>query len=135
MLNVPLMRESEAIGAISLLRNEVRGVLSPQQGALQMLQHLQQSLGIGFGETTADGVFTLLPTCCLGACGEAPAPGRGDRERGRRSGRRVAAPVGWSERAHRDHHDQRERLRRGVTQAGKHQHRGDQRHAGGEKPS
>jgi len=35
--------------------------------------HLQQALGIGFGETTPDGLFTLLPTCCLGACGEAPA--------------------------------------------------------------
>jgi NADH-quinone oxidoreductase subunit E len=34
---------------------------------------LQEKLGIGLGETTADGVFTLLPTCCLGACGEAPA--------------------------------------------------------------
>jgi NADH-quinone oxidoreductase subunit E len=30
-------------------------------------------LAIAPGETTADGMFTLLPTCCLGACGEAPA--------------------------------------------------------------
>ena len=35
--------------------------------------HLQKTLGIGFGETTTDGTFTLLPTCCLGACGDAPA--------------------------------------------------------------
>ena len=35
--------------------------------------HLHKVLGIGFGETTVDGVFTLLPTCCLGACGDAPA--------------------------------------------------------------
>ena len=35
--------------------------------------HLQQALDIGFGETSADGLFTLLPTCCLGACGDAPA--------------------------------------------------------------
>lgn len=35
--------------------------------------HLQQKLGIAPGETTADGAFTLLPTCCLGACGDAPA--------------------------------------------------------------
>jgi NADH-quinone oxidoreductase subunit E len=34
---------------------------------------LQKSLGISLGETTADGDFTLLPTCCLGACGDAPA--------------------------------------------------------------
>lgn len=35
--------------------------------------YLQQKLGILPGQTTADGQFTLLPTCCLGACGEAPA--------------------------------------------------------------
>lgn len=35
--------------------------------------YLQGKLGIAPGETTADGLFTLLPTCCLGACGEAPA--------------------------------------------------------------
>jgi NADH-quinone oxidoreductase subunit E len=34
---------------------------------------LTRRLGIGFGETTADGRFTLLPTCCLGACDHAPA--------------------------------------------------------------
>ena len=38
-----------------------------------MTRYLQQQLGIAPGETTADGIFTLLPTCCLGACGEAPA--------------------------------------------------------------
>ncbi|MHB1397713.1 MAG: NADH-quinone oxidoreductase subunit NuoE [Trichloromonadaceae bacterium] len=35
--------------------------------------YLQHKLGIALGETTADGLFTLLPACCLGACGEAPA--------------------------------------------------------------
>jgi NADH-quinone oxidoreductase subunit E len=38
-----------------------------------ILAYLQQKLAIAPGETTADGLFTLLPTCCLGACGEAPA--------------------------------------------------------------
>ena len=38
-----------------------------------LFTYLQQKLGIAPGETTADGIFTLLPTCCLGACGEAPA--------------------------------------------------------------
>lgn len=33
---------------------------------------LRERLGIGFGETTADGVFTLLPMCCLGDCDHAP---------------------------------------------------------------
>ena len=35
--------------------------------------YLQRKLGIAPGQTTSDGTFTLLPTCCLGACGEAPA--------------------------------------------------------------
>jgi NADH-quinone oxidoreductase subunit E len=34
---------------------------------------LADELGIGFGQTTADGRFTLLPVCCLGACDGAPA--------------------------------------------------------------
>lgn len=35
--------------------------------------HLKERLGIGFGETTKDGEFTLLPVSCLGACDRAPA--------------------------------------------------------------
>ncbi|MEJ2695524.1 MAG: NADH-quinone oxidoreductase subunit NuoE [Candidatus Sulfobium sp.] len=34
--------------------------------------YLGERLGIGLGETTADGRFTLLPTACLGACDLAP---------------------------------------------------------------
>lgn len=34
---------------------------------------LFEHLGIGFGETTEDGRFTLLPVCCLGACDLGPA--------------------------------------------------------------
>lgn len=43
------------------------------RGGEALMQRLRQLLGIEAGETTADGMFTLLPTCCLGACGEAPA--------------------------------------------------------------
>ena len=35
-------------------------------------QYLKDKLGIGFGETTADGAFSLVETECLGACGDAP---------------------------------------------------------------
>ena len=35
-------------------------------------QYLKGKLGIGFGETTPDGRFTLIETECLGACGDAP---------------------------------------------------------------
>jgi NADH-quinone oxidoreductase subunit E len=34
---------------------------------------LQKELVIGFGETTQDNRFTLLPAACLGACDRAPA--------------------------------------------------------------
>jgi len=35
--------------------------------------YLKNTLGIGLGETTPDGRFTLLPNCCLGTCDCAPA--------------------------------------------------------------
>jgi len=33
---------------------------------------LQKQLGIPYGQTTADGRFTLLPICCLGNCDKGP---------------------------------------------------------------
>ena len=34
--------------------------------------HLQKKLGIGFRETTPDGMFTLMEGECMGACGDSP---------------------------------------------------------------
>jgi NADH-quinone oxidoreductase subunit E len=43
-------------------------------GGHEALQdHLMRRLGIAMGETTADGLFTLLPVCCIGYCDRAPA--------------------------------------------------------------
>ena len=42
------------------------------QGATVAADHLKKKLGIRFGETTADGAFTLKEAECLGACGDAP---------------------------------------------------------------
>ena len=42
------------------------------QGATDAAAHLQQRLGVGFGETTPDGAFTLKEGECMGACGDAP---------------------------------------------------------------
>jgi NADH-quinone oxidoreductase subunit E len=42
------------------------------QGANVAAEHLKKKLGIGFGETTADGAFTLKEAECMGACGDAP---------------------------------------------------------------
>ncbi len=42
------------------------------QGALDAADHLRSRLGIGFGETTPDGRFTLKEGECMGACAMAP---------------------------------------------------------------
>jgi len=34
--------------------------------------YLQKKLGIGFGQTTPDGQFTLVEGECMGACGDSP---------------------------------------------------------------
>lgn len=42
-------------------------------GYKQILDYINNKLGIKFGETTSDGKFTLLPIPCLGTCDHAPA--------------------------------------------------------------
>jgi len=42
-------------------------------GYENLYSHLTGRLGITFGQTTTDGLFTLLPIACLGACDKAPA--------------------------------------------------------------
>lgn len=42
------------------------------RGGQHALHHLEQRLGVEMGETTADGLFTLQQTECLGACADAP---------------------------------------------------------------
>jgi NADH-quinone oxidoreductase subunit E len=39
----------------------------------RICKHLNERLGIEFGETTSDDRFTLLPIVCLGCCDHAPA--------------------------------------------------------------
>jgi NADH-quinone oxidoreductase subunit E len=41
-------------------------------GSEQVVEHLEQKLGIKMGQTTADGKFTLKEVECLGACVGAP---------------------------------------------------------------
>jgi len=41
-------------------------------GANETLEHLKNKLGIGLGEVTADGKFSLREAECMGACVEAP---------------------------------------------------------------
>lgn len=42
-------------------------------GSSDVSKELVGMLGVGFGETTADGLFTLEMSSCLGVCGVAPA--------------------------------------------------------------
>jgi len=42
------------------------------RGSDDILAYIKEKLGIGVGETTADGLFNLKTAECLGACGYAP---------------------------------------------------------------
>ncbi|MBM3432496.1 MAG: NAD(P)H-dependent oxidoreductase subunit E [Bacteroidetes bacterium] len=41
-------------------------------GSDEIIAYIREKLGIGPGQTTADGLFTLKTVECLGACGYAP---------------------------------------------------------------
>lgn len=41
-------------------------------GSEEIMQTIQKELGIKDGETTKDGMFSLLQVECLGACANAP---------------------------------------------------------------
>jgi NADH-quinone oxidoreductase E subunit len=42
------------------------------RGAQEILDKIEEELGISVGETTSDGKFSISATRCLGACGLAP---------------------------------------------------------------
>lgn len=42
------------------------------RGGVSAGEYLKEKLGIGYGETTADGKYTLVEGECMGACGDAP---------------------------------------------------------------
>lgn len=42
------------------------------RGSDDIIDYIKETLHINAGETTADGMFTLKPAECLGACGYAP---------------------------------------------------------------
>jgi len=48
-------------------------VICWMEGHESLLDHLSVKLGINLGETTPDGMFSLLPVCCIGYCDRAPA--------------------------------------------------------------
>jgi len=48
-------------------------------GGESLLKRFETLLGVPVGSTSARGSFTLLPCCCLGNCGKAPAVMVGER--------------------------------------------------------
>ncbi|HNQ43727.1 MAG TPA: NAD(P)H-dependent oxidoreductase subunit E [Candidatus Cloacimonadota bacterium] len=42
------------------------------KGAPRLIQMLSEQLGVGMGETTSDGLFTMSAVRCVGACSLAP---------------------------------------------------------------
>lgn len=49
------------------------GVVCWMQEYRSVLDYLRKKLNIDYGQTTEDGRFTLLPTCCIGYCDRSPA--------------------------------------------------------------
>jgi len=47
-------------------------VICWMHGHQTLVDHLCKKLGVSLGRTTEDGLFTLLPVCCIGFCDEAP---------------------------------------------------------------
>jgi len=60
-----------------------RGTACHVQGSARIGEQLQRHLGIGEGETTSDGFFTLQYVACLGCCSLAPVMMVGDEVYGR----------------------------------------------------
>jgi NADH-quinone oxidoreductase subunit E len=49
------------------------GVICWMNGYESVMDYLSKKLGIEPGKTTEDGLFTLLPTACIGYCDLSPA--------------------------------------------------------------
>ena len=81
-LDVPRIQIEEVLSFYTQFRRQpigrwhlqvCRNVSCSMRGAETVLAHLERSLGIRPGETTADGRYTLSTVECLGSCGTAPA--------------------------------------------------------------
>jgi NADH:ubiquinone oxidoreductase subunit E len=64
------------------LINVCLGTACYVKGAEKVAQKLQDELGIRFGETSKDGIFSLESTRCVGTCGLAPVVMIGDEVHG-----------------------------------------------------
>lgn len=81
LLPVPAILVKEALSWYSMFRKEKTGKYHIQvcrnlscclRGGESLLGYISKKLGIGPGETTPDGKFTLSTVECLASCGTAP---------------------------------------------------------------
>jgi NADH-quinone oxidoreductase subunit E len=80
-LRVPQIQIEEVLSFYTQFRRKPIGrwhlqmchnVSCSMRGAERLLDHVQKRIGVGPGETTPDGRFTLSTVECLGSCGTAP---------------------------------------------------------------
>lgn len=80
-LKVPLSRVYEVLTFYTMFSTKKRGKYVLRvceslpchvEGGREIVRALKEELGIDFGQTTPDGLFTLETTSCLGLCGVAP---------------------------------------------------------------
>lgn len=81
ILNVPQLEIAEAASFYTMFPKKPRGKYLLQVcnniscallGADAMIDHLEEILAVKRGESTADGLFTLISVECLGSCCTAP---------------------------------------------------------------
>ena len=80
-LGVPRIQLEEVLSYYTQFRRQpigrwhvqaCRNVSCSLMGAERIIEHLTKKLGIGPGQTTADGRFTLTTVECVACCGTAP---------------------------------------------------------------
>ena len=81
-LDMPRVEVEGVVSFYAFLHSEPRGkvvirlcddVIDRMKGADRVAEGLEEELGIRFGETTADGRFTLEYASCIGMSDQAPA--------------------------------------------------------------
>ena len=81
MLDMPRIRVMECATFYTMINRKPVGKYHLQcctttpcwlRGSSEVVDAMKKHLGIGFGETTKDGTFSMLEVECLGACVNAP---------------------------------------------------------------
>jgi NADH-quinone oxidoreductase subunit E len=81
-IGIPTMQVMEALTWYTMFNKQptgrhvvkvCRNIACALRGAEQLLGHVQTTLGLKPGQTSADGRYTLLTVECLASCGTAPA--------------------------------------------------------------